>query len=92
MFKTITEILGLRNKVEAPREEEIVAYGRSVLAGTGLYASKSMSDDRPKWAQKMEADLLTFEQNAKTLSSSALFMRTGSGHGNMLDFLNKIRK
>lgn len=79
MFKTITEILGLRNKVEAPREEEIVAYGRSVLAGTGLYASKSMSDDRPKWAQKMEADLLTFEQNAKTLSSSALFMLAGKG-------------
>lgn len=79
MFKTITEILGLRNKVNAPREKDIVAYARSVLAGTGLYASKSMSDDWPKWAQKMEADLLTFEQNAKTLSSSALFMLAGKG-------------
>ena len=61
------------------KEADIIEYAESVLMGTGLYASKSMSDDWPKWSQKMQADLVTFEQFAKKFSSPTLFTLTGKG-------------
>jgi hypothetical protein len=79
MFKTIAAILGFRKKVDASREINIIEYAQSVLMGTGLYASKSMSDEWPKWEQKMQTDLVTFEQNAKKFSSPTLFTLTGKG-------------
>jgi len=61
------------------KENELINYAETVLTGTGIYASKSMSDDWPKWERKMNKDLTKFEKKAKRYSSSKLYTLTGKG-------------
>ena len=65
MFKNLVKILGFNNKTEISSESDIINYAMTVLSGTGIYASKSMTDDWRKWEKKMQHDLVMFEQNAK---------------------------
>ena len=82
MLKTIASVFGLRKKTTLSNESDIINYAISVIMGTGLYTSKSMSDDWPKWEKKMQEDLLMFEQNANKYSSPTLYTLTGKGWEN----------
>jgi tetratricopeptide (TPR) repeat protein len=61
------------------KENELINYAETVLTGTGIYASKSMSDDWHKWERKMYKDLIKFEKKAKKYSSSELYTLAGKG-------------
>lgn len=82
MLKTIASVFGLRKKTTLSNESDIINYAITVLMGTGIYASKSMTDDWPKWEKKMQSDLVMFEQYAKKFSSSTLYTLTGKGWEN----------
>lgn len=82
MFKNLAKILGFDNKAEISSESDIINYAMTVLSGTGVYASKSMTDDWSKWEKKMQNDLVLFEQHAKKLSSPTLYNLTGIGWEN----------
>lgn len=82
MLKTIASVFGLRKKTTLSNESDIINYAIIVLMGTGIYASKSMTDDWPKWEKKMQNDLIMFEQYAKKLSNSTLYTLTGKGWEN----------
>ena len=82
MFKSLAKIFSFKNKVSSTSETDIIHYAMTVLMGTGLYASKSMSDDWFKWENKMQSDLEMFEQHAKKFSSSTLYTLTGKGWEN----------
>ncbi|PWI46325.1 hypothetical protein CEE45_17450 [Candidatus Heimdallarchaeota archaeon B3_Heim] len=79
MNSIIGNILGLKKKIDSLSETDLINYAESVLMGTGIYASYSMTDDWPIWEKKMQEDLLIFEQNAKKYSSPKLFTLTGKG-------------
>lgn len=79
MFKNLAKILGFDNKTELSSESDIINYAMTVLMGTGIYASQSMTDDWSKWEKKMQSDLEMFEQHAKNFSSPTLYTLTGKG-------------
>lgn len=79
MLKGLSKIFGFENKTTPLSESDVINNAKAVLMGTGLYASKSMSDDWTKWDKKMQSDLDMFEQYAKKFSSPTLFTLTGQG-------------
>ncbi len=82
MFKFLAKFFNIQSEVRFSKESDIVNYSLTVLSGTGLYASNSMSADWSKWEIKMEKDLEIFEQYSKKYLSSTLYTITGQGWEN----------
>ena len=79
MLKFIFSRLAPNSGKKQTAEAELLEYAEKAFSGLGVYASKAFTDDWPKWAQKMQEDLIRIEKQAEKYSSSKLYCFAGMG-------------
>jgi hypothetical protein len=79
--KLFSSIFGNKESKQSEKESDIIRYAENALSGLGVYASNSMSEDWPKWGERMIEDLTSFEEHAKKFSSPHLYTVAGNGWG-----------
>ena len=82
MLSFIKKIFSLNTGIDSFSEAELINYATIALMCTGQYAFNSLTDEWPKWSNKMQDDLLLFERKAHEYSSSKLFILAGKGWEN----------